>query len=100
MKNSIDYSKWKLDRLKNYEYAKGYLQVALDDYYKDQDDKAFLSAIKDVVTAQKGMTDLAKETGINRQSLYKSFSEKGNPTFSTLTNVLEKIGYKISIESI
>jgi probable addiction module antidote protein len=47
-----------------------------------------------VVARAKRMTDLAKETGMGRESLYKSLSSDGNPSFSTVIKVLSALGVK------
>ena len=43
------------------------------------------------------MSRVAKDTGIQRETLYRSFSEQGNPTFETLSSVLEALGMKLAI---
>ena len=42
------------------------------------------------------MTETAKEAGITREGLYKALSPNGNPTFSTVWNVLHVIGYTLT----
>lgn len=49
-----------------------------------------------VVARAKGMTDLAKKTGIAREQLYRSFSGNGNPTLKTTFAVLEALGIKLT----
>ena len=55
-----------------------------------------LKAIQTVARAR-GMSKTAKEAGITREGLYKALGENGNPTFTTVMNILNAIGYKISI---
>jgi probable addiction module antidote protein len=43
------------------------------------------------------MAQVAKEAGIQRETLYRAFSEQGNPTFETLSSVLGALGMKLSI---
>lgn len=45
-----------------------------------------------VVARAKGMTELARESGLSREMLYRSFSEKGNPTLKTLLAVMRAVG--------
>lgn len=71
--------------------ASAYLNAALDD-----SPQAFLKALKNVAQARQ-MSRIAKEAGIQRETLYRSFSEQGNPTFETLSSVLEALGMKLSI---
>src|SRR5688572_29509399 len=100
MNNAVDYKPFKLKRLQDPEYAKGYLEVCIEEYYKDNDLKALLNAIHDIAIAQKGMTELSKETGLNRQGLYKSFAEDGNPRFETVMEVLASLGFKLKLTKI
>ena len=49
-----------------------------------------------VVARAKGMTKIARETGLAREQLYRSLSENGNPTLETTIAVLKAIGFQIS----
>jgi probable addiction module antidote protein len=73
------------------EEASAYLNAALED-----SPEAFLKALRNVAQARQ-MSKVAKEAGIQRETLYRSFSEQGNPTFETLSSVLGALGMKISI---
>ncbi len=71
--------------------ASAYLNAALED-----SPQAFLKALKNVAQARQ-MSRVAKDAGVQRETLYRSFSEQGNPTFETLSSVLGALGMKISI---
>ena len=71
--------------------ASAYLNAALED-----SPEAFLKASKNVAQARQ-MSKVAKDAGIQRETLYRSFSEQGNPTLETLSSVLAALGMKISI---
>jgi probable addiction module antidote protein len=71
--------------------ASAYLNAALED-----SPQAFLKALKNVAQARQ-MSKVAKDAGIQRETLYRSFSEQGNPTFETLSSVLAALGMKLSI---
>jgi len=43
------------------------------------------------------MTEIARKTGMSRESLYKALSEKGNPSLATVATVLEAMGLRLSI---
>jgi probable addiction module antidote protein len=43
------------------------------------------------------MASVARDAGIQRETLYRAFSEQGNPTFETLSSVLGALGMKLSI---
>ena len=73
------------------ELQKGYL----DYNAKEGTPEDLLRAINAVARAR-GMTEIAKEAGITREGLYKALSPNGNPTFSTVWNVLHAIGYTLT----
>ncbi len=52
-------------------------------------------ALGDVARA-KGMSQIAKDTGLSRESLYRSLSEKGNPELSTVMKVFEALGLRLA----
>jgi probable addiction module antidote protein len=78
-----------LKRLADPRYAAEYLAQVL----AEKDSAAFLIALKDVVEAGGGMSNLAGRIGIKRPSLYKILSKKGNPTLETLQEILEPLGF-------
>lgn len=69
-----------------------YLAVALE----DGDPKAIQLVLRDIAKAQ-GMSTLAKQSGLNRESLYKSLSAEGNPSFATIMKITEALGLKITL---
>ena len=76
MSKSINYKKSLNKRLKNSKEAAAYLNAALE----DEDIRVFLVALRDVTEAYGGISYLAKETDLNRESLYRTLSLQGNPT--------------------
>ena len=48
----------------------------------------------------KGMSQLAKETGLNRQSLYRTLTDGGKPKFETINKIVHELGFKLTIEPI
>ena len=60
--------------------------------------EVFLSALGKVAQANQ-MSKVAKESGVQRETLYRSLSERGNPTLDTLTGVLSALDLRISIVS-
>jgi len=63
----------------------------------EKDSAAFLIALKDVVQARGGVGRLAGRVGIKRPSLYKVLSQQGNPTLTTLQEILKPLGLRVSI---
>ena len=52
-----------------------------------------------IVARAHGMTDLARETGMKRQQLYRAFGPDGNPTLETMVKVLPALGLRMRIEA-
>ena len=76
---------------------KGYLRVALEEYQKDGDEKAFLSALSFVARVHGGFSKLSRETGLNRENLYRALSPRSDPRLSTLMQVLSTLGFSLTI---
>ncbi|ORC29589.1 putative addiction module antidote protein [Marispirochaeta aestuarii] len=93
-----EYRNFVKDVVKDSNESSLYLEAALEEYEHDGNLSAFLKAIRTVVDAQGGMTILAEKTELNRQHLYRSLSETGNPTIRTLNAVLLALGLKLSIQ--
>lgn len=69
-----------------------YLNAALE-----EGDTSVISAALGDIARAKGMTQLAKETGITRDGLYKALSPVGNPSFDTVQKVVRAFGLKLDI---
>jgi probable addiction module antidote protein len=67
-----------------------YLEVALE----EEDPALFVAALGDIARA-KGMSQIAREAGLGRESLYKALSAEGNPEFATVLKVLRSLGLKL-----
>ena len=70
------------------------IKAYLDEALASGDSRLVAAALGDVARA-KGMTKIAEETGLSRESLYKSLSDKGNPEFGTVFKVLKALGYSL-----
>ena len=79
--------------LKDPKFAAAYLNVVLE----EGDKKHFLLALRNVLEAQGGMSFMARRTKINRVSLYKMLSEKGNPELGSILLLLRALGVKLQI---
>src|SRR5437867_3668982 len=95
-----NYEAWLIHSLENRKEAATYLQVALEEYQKDGDLEAFLLALRHVAEAQGGIGKLAKKTHLNRESLYKTLSSKGNPKLQTIGLLLKGLGFEFFIKTI
>ncbi len=76
---------------------KQYLEVALEEYQKDGDEKAFLSSLAVVTKVKGGFTKLSKEAGLNREHLYRALSKDGDPKFSTVIQILNSLGLNLKV---
>ncbi len=75
--------------------AASYLNAAME----DGDKELFLLALRNVAEARLGgMSKLAEATGLNRESLYRMLSGKGNPELKSLDKLLHALGLKIAVE--
>ena len=82
------------DYLKSDKDMAAYLQAALE----DGDPALFTAALGDIARA-KGMSKIARATGLGRESLYKALSPHGNPEFSTVIKVVRSLGLKLHAEA-
>ncbi|MBF0386337.1 MAG: putative addiction module antidote protein [Candidatus Omnitrophica bacterium] len=76
---------------------KGYVSVALSEYQKDGDEKAFLLALSLATQVHGGFSKLSKATGLNRENLYKALSVRGDPRLSTIMQVMGTLGLSLKI---
>ncbi|QFI54783.1 addiction module antidote protein [Aeromonas simiae] len=59
-------------------------------------DAAYIAKAMEVVARAKGMSELARETGLAREQLYTSFSVRGNPTLKTTQAVMRALGVDLT----
>ena len=59
-------------------------------------DPAYIAYALGIVARAKGMTQIAKETGLSREQLYRSFSAEGNPTLRTTMAVMKALGIELT----
>jgi probable addiction module antidote protein len=78
------------EHLETKEDMAAYLEAALE----DGDPSLVAAALGDIARA-KGMADIARETGLGRESLYKALSPEGNPEFATVLKVVKALGLRL-----
>ncbi|MDI6901709.1 MAG: putative addiction module antidote protein [Anaerosomatales bacterium] len=84
---------WDVTRyLDSEEAMAAYLDAALE-----EGDPALLAAALGDIARAKGMTQIARETGLGRESLYKALSPEGNPEFGTVQKVVRSLGLKLHV---
>ena len=87
-----------LERLRrDPEFAVEYLKAAMDD---DEEPRVLLTALRRIAEARGGIADVARKAGIERESLHRALSGRGNPRFSTLTAVAKAVGLRLTVEAI
>lgn len=80
------------DHLRTAEDIAAYLEAA----FEDGDPEIIANALGTIARAQ-GMTEIARRTGLGRQSLYKALSGEGHPKFATVLKVVQALGLKLTI---
>jgi probable addiction module antidote protein len=88
--------KWdSAEHLKTDEDMAAYLEACLEEA---DDDAAFIAKALGNIARAKGMTQLSKDTGLGRESLYKALSGEGNPSFATILKVTHALGLKFHVQ--
>lgn len=78
------------EHLETEEDVVAYLEAALED-----GDPALISAALGDIARARGMSKIARDTGLGRESLYKALSAEGNPEFATVLKVLQALGLRL-----
>lgn len=94
MTPSIRYEDFMAEQLKDRSLAADYLSDALE----ENEPELLLLALRHVVAANGGMKKLAAKTRLNRESLYKMLSKKGNPGIYNLQAVFNALGFQICVK--
>ena len=85
------------ERLANKEKAISYLDVSLEEYQIDGDTSFFLQGIRNVIEAQGGVVELAKQIQVDAETLSEVLSSKHAPQLDTLINIITTLGGRLSI---
>ncbi len=88
-----DYQKDLIESLKDPAEAAAYLNAALE----EGDREVFLLALRNVAEANGGMAKMAEKAHLNRESLYRTLSRRGNPEIRTLLSLLHGAGLRLNI---
>lgn len=78
------------EHLKTEEEMALYLEACLE-----EGDPALIAHALGVIAKARGMSQLARDTGLSRESLYKALSGEGNPEFSTVMKVVKALGLRL-----
>src|SRR5580658_9359957 len=94
----IKLTKWdSAEHLKTEEDIAAYFEACLEEA---GDDAAFISHALGVIARARGMTKLARDTGLTREGLYKALSGKGKPEFSTILKVIRALGLRLHVAAV
>ena len=83
------------EHLKTEEDIQLYLEACLEEA---GDDPVFIVHALGVIARAKNMSQLARDTGLTREGLYKALAPEGNPTFATVAKVAKALGYKLTVQ--
>ena len=90
---SPNLKKWdRAEHLKTEEDMAMYLEACLEEA---GDDAAFIAKALGNIARAKGMSQLSRDTGLGRESLYKALSGEGNPSFATILKVTRALGIRL-----
>jgi len=81
------------DYLKSEEELAAYLDACMEEA---GDDAAYIAAALGDIARARGMVQLAKDTGISREGLYKALSPDGNPSLATVLKVVKALGLRLT----
>ena len=93
MTKSKAYQEYLIESLRDPREAEAYLNAALE----EEDPELFLLALRNVAEARGGVAQLAEKTKLNRESLYKMLSERGNPELRSLNALLHALGFRLAV---
>ena len=79
-----------VEHLETEEDMAAYLEAALE-----EGDPALVAAALGDIARAKGMSEIARETGLGRESLYKALSPEGNPEFATVLKIVKALGLRL-----
>ncbi|OTG72364.1 putative addiction module antidote protein [Acinetobacter sp. ANC 4169] len=92
---AVKLRKWdSAEHLKTEDDMQAYLQACIEE---SNGDAAFIAKALGNIAKAKGMTQLAKDTGLGRESLYKALSGDVNPSFDTVIKVVKALNLRLAI---
>ena len=83
----------------DYLEGQGEIDAYLSEAFLDEDPRVFLVALG-FLAKKKGMSEVAKRAGVNRESLYKSLSGEGNPAYATIAKVTRALNIRMVPEAL
>ncbi len=89
-------------KLTNYDPAKALdsqeaIDIFLNDAFETENPKHIAEALG-IIARSKGMSNISKDTMLNREQLYKTLSKEGNPTITTVIKVMKTMGLTLTFK--
>ena len=95
----IPWDDYRREHLKDPKSANIAIEVALEEFEKDNNVEALLDTLHLVAQAQGGLAKLARKASVSRQALHEALSPKGNPRLRTFQNILGSLGLRMSVKA-
>ena len=91
-------TRWDItEHLKTEEDIRLYLEACLEEA---GDDPEFIVHALGVAARARNMSQLARDTGLTREGLYKALSDDGNPSFATVAKVAKALGFRLTVQPV
>jgi probable addiction module antidote protein len=95
---SVPHDQQVIERLrKDPQFASEYLKAAMED---EDEPQVLLIALRRIAEARGGITQIARKAGVERESLHRALSARGNPRFSTLSAIAKAVGLRLTVEPV
>lgn len=93
--SEVSLKKWDVvEHLNTEEDMQLYLDACMD-----EGDPALIAAALGDIARARGMTQIARDTGLAREALYRSLSGQGNPEFGTILKVIDALGLRLRVSN-
>lgn len=97
-KTSVSHDEVMVKKLRtNRAFAAEYLKAAMED---SEEPQVLLLALRHIAEARGGVAKIAKAAGVERESLYRALSPRGNPRLSTLFAVTKALGLTLTVDTV
>lgn len=94
---ALETTRWDVqDGLETPEDCAAFIEAAIEEA---GDDAAFIAKALGEVARSRGMAQIARDTGISREGLYKALSSEGNPSFATVMKVMRSLGLRLHVSA-
>ena len=90
---SVPHKPYLLNWLKDAGNAAAYIDAAIE----EGDEAGLKQALRNVAEARGGIASVAEKTGLNRETLYRTLSKRGNPKLKSLASILDATGLRLTV---